>query len=87
MLSLPQVNDICLNGQGKSACRFLASDISGYFCLKKTFRKDQINAEVDALVKKASKNNLDLDDLGFPMGDNCSGYVFFKQKIQGYDIF
>lgn len=86
MLTLKQVNDVCLRGQGSQQCRFLAEDNNGFYCLKKTFRKDHINEEVDIFLERQKKNGIDPYSLGIPVGDNCSGYIFLRHANQGYDI-
>lgn len=87
MLSLRQIEDVCLVAQGHEQCRFLAEDMYGsFFCLKKTGKKDEINEEVDDFIDKATKRGIDPESMGLPIGDNCKGYIFLKHKTQGYDV-
>jgi len=87
-LTLKQVNDVCLNNQGSSQCRYLAEDdnIAGqYYCLKLSSRAE-IDKEVDDFIQKHKARNADPYAMGLPLGNNCKGYLFLKSKPQGYDV-
>lgn len=88
MLSLKQVQAICMVGQAEEQCRYLAADDtnSKYYCVKKTAFKNQINNEIDLFVEKMKEVNIDPESKGIPLGDNCSGYIFLKHKMQGIDV-
>jgi hypothetical protein len=90
MLTLKQVNDICLFGQASNQCRFLAEDnkISGkFYCLKLIKQqKKEIDLEVDDFIKRYNAQGIDPNSTGFPLGDNCSGYLYMTSTLQGYDI-
>jgi hypothetical protein len=83
MLSQKQLNDVCLQDQGRLQCRYLGKiKIDGIHsgkscCLKLSKRtKEHCNASVEFL----NKNNLPCSE-----GDNCEGYLIMKYLEQGYD--
>jgi hypothetical protein len=89
MLTLKQVQDICMMGIGGDQCRFLAEDDSNgkFYCLKKDIqRRAAIDVEVKEFIKKHNDRGVDPNLMGVPLGDNCSGYTFLKHVPQGYDI-
>jgi hypothetical protein len=87
MLTLRQIEDICLVDEGANQCRYLAEDSnSNFYCIKKTGKKPLIDAEVEEFKKKQKSLGLDPKTLGVPLGDNCQGYIFFRHKTQGYDV-
>lgn len=87
MLSLKQITDKCLADNGAAECRFLADDDNGkFYCVKKTFRKSQIDKEVTEFKNKQKSLGVDPNGLTIPIGDNCAGYTFFRHKLQGYDV-
>jgi hypothetical protein len=86
-LTLKQVEDKCLLAKGSDQCRFLAEDNSGnFYCIKNTAARIGIDKEVDDFRKKQRAQGVDPDTTGIPLGDNCKGYIFFRHKMQGYDI-
>lgn len=89
MLSLKQIQDICLVYGSSKKCRYLAQDDSNglkWYCLKQSGRKKDIDDEVKELIAESIKNNVDLQKQGVPLGDNCIGYPLLKYINQGYDI-
>jgi len=90
MLSLKQVEDFCLYGKGSKECRYLEEDdaIPGrFYCLKKIVNKRQlIDKEVAEFIKDHKGRGINPSSIGIPLGDNCSGYVYLKHKLQGYDL-
>lgn len=82
MLTLRQAMDVCLCWQGSKQCRYLGSDPKNYgsfYCLKRTHIKSKVDKDTEEIKKTDNKS-------GLPTGDNCTGYMFFKHKKQGYDI-
>lgn len=91
MLTLAQINDVCLVNGGSSQCRFLAEDDRGnFYCIKKISKRNKIDLEVAEFEKKqraqGRAQGIDPHTLNIPIGDNCSGYVFFRHRRQGYDL-
>lgn len=89
MLSQNQVNNICLPYNGYKCCRYLVEDdnTGDFLCCKKIQNlKDDIDERVDKHIASAARNNYSLEVLGKPVGDNCSGYLYLKSVLQGYDI-
>jgi len=90
MLTLKQVQDICMVGNGATQCRYLAEDeqVDGkFYCLKLVQQqKPEIDQEVADFVKKNKDRGVDPTTMGVPLGDNCGGYRFLKAKMQGYDL-
>lgn len=87
-LTVLQVKNVCLVNQGSSACRYLAQDdydISKYYCLKKASEKKDIDKEVSEYISECKNVGKDPDDDGYPLGDNCDGYITLLTKPQGYD--
>lgn len=88
-LSLKQIQDVCLLGQGAAQCRFLGEDVDKkYYCLKlNQSSKSEINEEVDGnFIKPQRAKGVDPTTAGVPIGNNCSGYRILKVKMQGYDL-
>lgn len=89
MLSLKQLQDVCLSLQGSNECRYLASDgtTNNYVCLKKVAaKKDAIDKQVDKFIDKARRNGQDPYAMNRPLGNNCKGYPALTTKKQGYDV-
>lgn len=89
MLSKNQVENVCLAYSGHKACRYLVYDRQSgiHLCIKKVEAlKDEIDVRVDKHIEKAKSNQTDLIKLGRGIGDNCKGYLYLKNKAQGYDI-
>lgn len=87
MLTLKQIEDVCLYGEDSAQCRYLTEDDSGkFYCIKQTGQRSEIDKEVAEFIKKQKSQGLDPYNSGIPLGDNCSGYMFFRHKKQGYDV-
>lgn len=87
MLTLRQIEDICLVGDGPQECRFLSEDNTGkFYCIKLTHLRNAIDDEVSEFENKCASVSKDPADFGVPLGDNCKGYTFLKYKNQGYDV-
>jgi hypothetical protein len=89
MLSKKHVEDRCLAYSGHKACRYLLYDrITGtYLCVKKVDAfKEDIDKRVEKHIERAKANNQDLITLGRGIADNCDGYLYLKNKQQGYDV-
>lgn len=83
MLSEKQLEHVCLLYGGHKQCRYLDGDTNDYtkwFCKKKTPIKDEIDEEVEFYRKAGSL------DSSLPVGDNCDGFMNFKELLQGYDV-
>ncbi len=77
------VIDVCKPSGGNKRCKYLAEDefkTNVYHCLKKTSRKDLIDAMVS---KKLSSTSIIPED--YSLGDNCKGYPFLRHVPLGYD--
>lgn len=89
MLSLKQLNDVCLVNDGTSAkCRYLVqddSDYTKYYCAKKSAKAYEIDVELNDFVREAQQKGKDPYKENIPMGDNCSGYIVLRYLEQGYD--
>jgi hypothetical protein len=90
MLSLRQINDVCL-GQDETyrRCRYLAqdeTDSSKYYCCKLSSKAKELDDEIDSYLKDCKKRNYDPRKDNLPLGDNCQGYVIFRELLQGYDV-
>ena len=87
MLTLSQITDVCLLNDGSNECRYLAEDDKGkFYCIKKTSKRSAIDKEIVEFKKEKRAAGVDPFNLDRPLGDNCSGYTFFKYKSQGYDV-
>lgn len=89
MLSDKHLNNICLSGYGYKTCRYLIHDMKAgkHLCCKKVpALRDEIGPRVDEYLSRAKKNGQDIALAGRPTGDNCQGYLFLKNTLQGYDI-
>ena len=88
-LSLKQLHDICLlNDNDGKKCRYVAQDDTNpsvWFCLKKSSKKTEIDAEADDFIKDAKKKGSSIKKQGPPLGDNCAGYPILRYIKQGYD--
>ena len=89
MLSKKQSEDICLAFVGHKTCRYSVWDqqTGNHLCCKKVQGlKEAIDDRVERYSLKAKKNGQDLATLGRPVGDNCPGYLYLKNMLQGYDV-
>lgn len=86
-LSLKQLDNICLwKSNDFRHCRYLATEDNMWFCLKKSFRKAEIDEEINEEINSIKKKGNDPKKQGFPLGDNCQGYPILRHIKQGYDI-
>lgn len=89
MLSLKQLKDVCLvNDNTFSKCRYLSQDENDYtkwYCLKRTAKALDIDAELDDFVRECRKKGRDPRKENVPLGDNCAGYPLLRHINQGYD--
>lgn len=89
MLSLKQLKDICLVNDGThKKCRYLAQDENDYtkfYCIKKTAKAQELDAELSDFIKEARKKGKDPLKDNVPLGDNCNGYPLLRHLMQGYD--
>jgi hypothetical protein len=90
MLSLKQLQDVCLVHGGSQQCRYLFQDDNQWdrwYCKKKRpVEKAKIDKKADEMVAECLKKKVDPDKHGFPLGDNCAGYPVLKTVPQGYDV-
>ena len=89
MLSQRQVEDICLVYKGPAQCRYLEGDPNDhtkFYCRKFTPDRKIIDEVLDDHLRDCAKNGTDPQDGNNALGDNCKGFVCFKDKIQGYDV-
>ena len=89
MLSSKHLSQICLISEKTSAqCRYLAqddSDVSKYYCTKKTFHAKQIDEECQSYISECARKGINPYDQNLPLGDNCQGYLYLRYKEQGFD--
>lgn len=89
-LSHKQLADICMLYSGNhKRCRYLGqddSDLSKWYCLKKSSKKADIDDEVIDSLKEMRTKQVDPRKQGIPLGDNCNGYPILKHLPQGYDV-
>lgn len=88
MLSKKHLEDYCLPYSGHLRCRFLAEDEhdwSKFYCIKKSKKRAEINAEVVELIKEMKQKGLSPETQGVPLGDNCDGFILLRHLEQGYD--
>lgn len=90
MLSLKQLNDVCLCYDGThERCRYLEQDEDDwnkFFCLKKNAKKKKdIDDMMLTFLEKCKKAGKDPTKENIPLGDNCNGYLKLKHVQQGYD--
>lgn len=89
MLSLKQLNDVCLaNTTSSDRCRFLHQDPSEpdkFFCLKLTGKGAKIDQEANNYIVEMRRKGRDPGEDGMPLGDNCPGYPLMRNIVQGYD--
>lgn len=91
MLSLKQVKDVCFINGGSDCCRYLDEEIDDlgniiHLCKKLSPDQSIIDNEISDFLKESKKQGLDPFQQGVPLGNNCSGYVVLKTKLQGYDV-
>lgn len=89
MLSLRQVEDVCLFNQDTyKRCRYLACDetTGDYHCLKLSSKAKEIDFEVDDFLNELNRKNKSFKNEKLPVGNNCKGYIILKNKLQGYDV-
>jgi hypothetical protein len=89
MLSKKHLEDRCLVWGGHKTCRYLVYDQQtgkNLCCKQVQGLKDEIDKRIEDYTTKAKKNNQDLSMLGRPVGDNCDGYLYLKNTLQGYDV-
>ena len=88
MLSPKQLKDVCLINNGSYQCRYLAedeNDSSKFYCLKKSLKAKEIDAEVDDFLDEMKRKGKNPQKMTIPIGNNCSGYIILRHKEQGYD--
>lgn len=97
MLSLKQLNDVCMSNVGwtpgnlaSQQCRYLDQGSNWWnpkcYCLKKKVSaKKKIDKEIKNHIAKCKIAGVNPRDTNTPMGDNCQGYPLLKHIEQGYD--
>jgi hypothetical protein len=90
-LSKKQLKDVCCLGLKNLQCRYLEEDSgdSGdliYICKKKSPDKKIIDSEITDFLNMLKIRGQDPKQQTVALGDNCQGFMPFKNKTQGYDI-
>jgi hypothetical protein len=89
MLSLKQIQDICLSDDTTHRrCRYLSqdeNDDSKFYCMKLSSKAQDIDSEITNYLVECQKRNRDPLKENLPLGDNCSGYPMLRHLEQGYD--
>jgi hypothetical protein len=91
-LSKKYVKDICLQGQGSDACRFLHDEPDPqsykvkYICTKCSLDRKIIDEEVTEHMQECHQKGIDPFKESLPLGDNCKGYLPLMDLEQGYDV-
>lgn len=91
MLSQKQLSDVCMLHGGAQECRYLDGepDANGnyqYRCKKKSSERKAVDEEVTEFLQECSAKGQNPHIMGFPLGDNCTGYLPFSSLPQGYDV-
>jgi len=89
VLSLPQVQDVCLYGHGHIQCRYLdrfPDNTKHFCCLKLTPDRQILDRLVDEHLEQCSQSRHDPSQSTVAIGDNCPGYHRFGNLPQGYDV-
>lgn len=89
-LSDKHVSDVC-NFNKKNECRYLDDDFDDkggivHVCKKRSPDRRVIDEEIELFKIEMKKQGADPYDQGVPIADNCSGYLKFVSKQQGYDV-
>lgn len=89
-ISPKHLADVCMLGLGHKECRYLNSELDSsgnvqYFCEKKSIERQNIDIEVDEHIKDSLANGIDPNKAELPLGNNCKGFLPFKDLLQGYD--
>lgn len=90
-LTPKQLKDVCFVNGGSQCCRYLDEvDDNGkrvHVCKKKSPPDKQIiDDEITDFLDQMKKSGKDPTVQGYPLGDNCAGFVVLKTKPQGYDV-
>lgn len=89
MLSLKQINNVCLVNQGSQQCRYLEHDQKDYkkcYCKKQSADKVLLDEITEEHIQECKKNKTNPTAAGDPLGDNCQGFPFLMDVLQGYDV-
>ncbi len=91
MLSQNQLDHVCLLGQGTACCLYLDQDPNDYqkfYCLKlRKADKQMMDDKVKDFLDNCKRIKLDpYKQNNIPFGDNCSGYPYLLNILQGYDV-
>lgn len=89
MLSLRQLQDVCLQYQGSKECRYLGRDTGTgvSVCLKQVAaKKAAIDKQVDKFVEQCKKSGQDPAAQHRALANNCQGYPPLPRVQQGYDV-
>ena len=87
MLTKKQITEVCLAHQPPQACRYLEFAMDGTCnCCKKVPKlKQRIDKNLFSLELDCKKKKIDIKTIGVNLGDNCTGYLYLKNILQGYD--
>jgi hypothetical protein len=89
MLTLKQINDVCLYGRGAAQCRYLDGDDNDhtkFYCKKKSPDARHVDDLVQEYLDECNIDGEDPLEGGVPLNDGCAGYINFKNIPQGYDV-
>lgn len=89
MLTKKHLQDVCLLNQGSAQCRYLEADPRDYtkfVCKKKTPSRNIYDELVEEHIKQCASEGVDPKQTSEAQGNNCSGYLPFKNILQGYDL-
>lgn len=90
-LTIKQLNDVCLLHKGPRQCSYLEDEVDHgkiiYWCSKLSPPdKKVVEEEMEEFLDDCKKFGKDPLKEDVPMGDNCKGFLPFKNKPQGYDL-
>lgn len=90
MLSLKQLQHVCLLHGGPNQCRYLNqddNDMNKFYCKKQRPNdRKKIDKKVNEYLNDCQKKNIDPTKQAHYIGDNCQGYPVLKNIPQGYDV-
>jgi len=89
MLSLPQIQNVCLVEGGNKCCRYLSEDDldpSKFHCNKlRPLEKSKIDKDVNGFLSDCHAKKINPSSYSKALGNNCDGYLILHHIEQGYD--
>lgn len=92
MLTVAQLNHVCLYNAGSRQCRYLEKSSTNWKhcnCVKLISQKKRArDRKVKKILDECKLNGIDPEAYYFPLGDgaNCKGYPYLPTVLQGYDM-